>query len=832
MLFSLLFLSHSVDISKFYINDKYLFDPKLNKKGILSSENQWVIAEVLNKTISKSFIKYFNTNTFIRENWYRFYCTSDEIYELKQYDINIYPITSEMKLAINEKKIKTYKNLLVISSNEILKDGSFKVKEINEKLNMYLVQNEKGIVEKLMNKNYVCSISVYPKFNLNNRFAVGVVQTGIGDLKGSGDYLHYPRKITELGYDGTGEVLTIMDSGIDYKHPMFYDNTCPEPTFNAVTDKHYKIKAIWSDINNFKDYKDGHGTHVAGSAVGYIKNSEPYDSKPGYIFSGSAPGSKVNFIDVGYDNGKIIYSPNKHKNYIKYMKAADSHVSSNSWGYDFMKESINVLNYIRNLYDVDMINDDNLLYVFAAGNEEYPNVMSSPSFAKNVLTIGALSEIWAVSNKAIYDDVAYYSARGPSIFGQVKPEVVAPGTEIISASAGSNGYSYKSGTSMATPLTSGAIMVLRQYLKKRYSLIKISNLLMKSLIIACADKKDPTKPDPKFGFGAVVISNLIEEISGNKINYQEFSMTDNERKTFNINVNNENDLRIVMSFNDIPLSPESMKQLYAKLDLFVKDPNGNIFHPFGNAEDLFSTNNRIFIPKSKIIQGKYEISIVSHFANIESETNAIKAILTVVGSTTSSLIPKLTINDLSDYCNPLGTISAKSTYCECNDKFTGLFCQHRIQELTENNIFQFQTEPYETRYFKFSLKTMKKYFNILFTQKKNTIKSFLLNIHKNKISINPTNSYYSNYFNVTKELVEGNIDSFDVNDVVYFSYTNLGQYSETTNIQISIDSKIDNNNNKIIYAVICIIVILIILIILSVIIFNRTKRESKSDATV
>ena len=64
-------------------------------------------------------------------------------------------------------------------------------------------------------------------------------------------------------------------------------------------------------------------------------------------------------------------------------------------------------------------------------------------------------------------------------------------------------------------------------------------------------------------------------------------MTDNERKTFNINVNNENDLRIVMSFNDIPLSPESMKQLYAKLDLFVKDPNGNIFHPFGNAEDIF-----------------------------------------------------------------------------------------------------------------------------------------------------------------------------------------------------------------------------------------------------
>src|SRR3989338_1286981 len=71
--------------------------------------------------------------------------------------------------------------------------------------------------------------------------------------------------------------------------------------------------------------------------------------------------------------------------------------------------------------------------------------------------------------------MAAFSSRGPTADGRIKPEVVAPGTNIVSARSthekatvgwGTYGdkYLYMGGTSMATPLSSGALGILRQFL--------------------------------------------------------------------------------------------------------------------------------------------------------------------------------------------------------------------------------------------------------------------------------------------------------------------------------------------------------------------------------
>lgn len=153
--------------------------------------------------------------------------------------------------------------------------------------------------------------------------------------------------------------------------------------------------------------------------------------------------------------------------------------------------------------------------LFAAGNngsdkdgdgQINPGSVSSPGTAKNCITVGACENNRTDFNSQTYgrwwpqdfpaspvkndpmannpDQVVAFSSLGPALDDRIKPDVVAPGTFILStrstqlafnnfawaAFPGSKKYFHMGGTGMATPLTAGAVGLIREFLRERKEL--------------------------------------------------------------------------------------------------------------------------------------------------------------------------------------------------------------------------------------------------------------------------------------------------------------------------------------------------------------------------
>lgn len=246
-------------------------------------------------------------------------------------------------------------------------------------------------------------------------------------------------------YTGSGVTVAILDTGIAM-HPDFADRVIGFRDFVGTS------RMPYDDC--------GHGTHVAGCLCGNGACS-------GGLYAGVAPGCRILSGKVLDDKG-------------------DGTISNMAAGIEWVLDSrelyqIKILNISVSMGETDHVRmmqylvsclekvwDAGIFVVVAAGNKGPAAGSISPLGAsRKVVTVGCHD---GNSFHGRQNSCESYSGRGPTCAELKKPDIVAPGTDIMSCSAGfrqtvrgcRDAYIVKNGTSMSTPLVAGAAALCLQ----------------------------------------------------------------------------------------------------------------------------------------------------------------------------------------------------------------------------------------------------------------------------------------------------------------------------------------------------------------------------------
>jgi serine protease AprX len=261
--------------------------------------------------------------------------------------------------------------------------------------------------------------------------------------------------------DSFGVTEARADAGVDGDadgNPLAYS---PADLVAAVIDT--GIDANHLDLNGgkvlaFKDYvnaridpydDNGHGTHVAATIAG------DGEARGDLLYKGVAPAAGlvgVKVLDSG--GGGTMANVAAGIQWVIDTKATYGIEAINlSLGTSGCSSGIDSTSLA-----VDKAHDAGIVVAVAAGNSGSGNcTIGSPGAANKALTVGAMADAEVNGFKQ-----AYFSSRGKTYDGRIKPDVSAPGVSITSAASGTlNGYKVLSGTSMATPFVAGLALLMR-----------------------------------------------------------------------------------------------------------------------------------------------------------------------------------------------------------------------------------------------------------------------------------------------------------------------------------------------------------------------------------
>jgi subtilisin family serine protease len=240
------------------------------------------------------------------------------------------------------------------------------------------------------------------------------------------------KPIWKHGITGSGEIVAVADTGLDWNSNCFFFDPDHEPKLNRISEQHRKIYGYYFEPGegDFEDDVYGHGTHVCGALAGSLPNNELEEHNPIGKYSGVAKDARIFFQDIQVTDTNYLSIPTNI--YDKIFGQAYEHgirIHSNSWGqvsnYDCVfdckcirytddedgkagtpvSNELCISKYgmecckVSNIYgllshEIDRFTHDHedMVIVFPSGNTgQYTThgTVSSPATSKNCIAVGA-----------------------------------------------------------------------------------------------------------------------------------------------------------------------------------------------------------------------------------------------------------------------------------------------------------------------------------------------------------------------------------------------------------------------------------------------------------
>jgi hypothetical protein len=457
-------------------------------------------------------------------------------------------------------------------------------------------------------------------------------QINAGNINGSAPVVGYEAWLAGLGLDGAGVRVSIVDTGIDARHPDLAGRVV------AKVDYSQSPTGEPTDIG-------GHGTHVAGIVGGNAAGLPPAAARVkdggGFLYGlGIAP--KVELVDQnaiarttpGGTNCSGGWEPVLGwPQLTRDALANDSSIWNASWrtcegaGAGYLESSASMDALVLD-GDPTQGGAQPFTMVFAAGNAgSQPETIEAPSEAKNTIVVGATNN----SRAGNINGLASFSSRGPAKDGRVFPTISAPGANVVSARAltpaascntplaDSFGlYASCSGTSMASPQVAGSVALITQWWRRANQGADPSPAMSKALLVNSAtDMGAADIPNGNEGWGRVNLGRLFDPSTQRMYVDESVALTDLDQ-TYSVNVapaDPSKPMKVTLVWTDVPAEAGAEFALVNDLDLTVTGATGtryfgNFFDagasvPGGGPDRLNNVEN-VFLPKAN---GSYSVSV-------------------------------------------------------------------------------------------------------------------------------------------------------------------------------------------------------------------------------